>query len=135
MHLRYAVLGVLIIPVLSILIPLFGMGNWNTVLLFGIIAVLALLIGIITMLRKRICVNYQITTKRIFTFNGLSCETTYDNIKKVKYRKSILNKGYGTIRIYVKKGISLNYYLENIPNPEEIYNIIMINIQQNRKKD
>ena len=46
-----------------------------------------------------------------------------------------LNKGYGTIKIYVKKGISLNYYLENIPNPEEVYNIIMINIQQNRKED
>lgn len=135
MQLRYAILGVLILPVLSILIPLFGMGNWNTVLLFGIFAVLALLIGIIIMLRNRICVNYQITTKRIFTFNGLSCETTYDNITKVKFRKSILNKGYGTIKIYVKKGISLNYYLENIPNPEEVYNIIMINIQQNRKED
>ena len=87
------------------------------------------------MLRNRICVNYQITTKRIFTFNGLSCETTYDNIKKVKLRKSILNKSYGTIKIYVKKGISLNYYLESIPNAEEIYNIIMINIRRNRKED
>lgn len=134
-QLRYTILGILILPVLSILIPLFGMGNWNTVLLFGILAVLALLVGIIAMLRNRICVNYQITTKRIFTFNGLSCETTYDNIKKVKFRKSILNKGYGTIKIYVKKGISLNYYLENIPNLEEVYNIIMINIQQNRKED
>ena len=53
----------------------------------------------------------------------------------MKLRKSILNKGYGTIKIYVKKGISSNYYLENISNPEEIYNIIMINIQQNRKED
>ena len=130
MQLRYAILGVLILPVLSILIPLFGMGNWNTVLLFGIFAVLALLIGIITMLRHRICINYQITTKRIFT-HGLSYETTYDNIKKVKLRKSILNKGYGTIKLYVKKGLSLNYHIEDIPNPEEIYNLIMENIKIN----
>ena len=130
MQLRYAILGVLILPVLSILIPLFGMGNWNTVLLFGIFAVLALLIGIITMLRNRICINYQITTKRIFT-HGLSYETTYDNIKKVKLRKSILNKGYGTIKLYVKKGLSLNYHIEDIPNPEEIYNLIMENIKIN----
>ena len=131
MQLRYMILGVLILPVLSILIPLFGIGNWNTVLLFGIFALLALLIGIIIMLRDRVCVNYNITTKRIFTFNGLSCETTYDNIKKVKFRKSIFNKGYGTIKLYVKKGLSLNYHIEDIPNPEEIYNLIMENMKEN----
>ena len=105
MHLRYMVLGALILPVLSILIPLFGIGNWNTVLLFVFFAVLALIVGVIVMLRNRVCVTYNITTKRIFIFNGLSCETTYDNIKKVKFRKSIFNKGYGTIKLYVKKGI------------------------------
>lgn len=131
MQLRYMILGVLILPVLSILIPLFGIGNWNTVLLFGTFALLALLIGIIIMLRDRVCVNYNITTKRIFTFNGLSCETTYDNIKKVKFRKSIFNKGYGTIKLYVKKGLSLNYHIEDIPNPEEIYNLIMENMKEN----
>lgn len=131
MQLRYMILGVLILPVLSILIPLFGIGNWNTVLLFGIFALLALLICIIIMLRDRVCVNYNITTKRIFTFNGLSCETTYDNIKKVKFRKSIFNKGYGTIKLYVKKGLSLNYHIEDIPNPEEIYNLIMENMKEN----
>ena len=131
MQLRYMILGVLILPVLSILIPLFGIGNWNTVLLFGIFALLALLIGIIIMLRDRVCVNYNITTKRIFTFNGLSCETTYDNIKKVKLRKSIFNKGYGTIKLYVKKGLSLNYHIEDIPNPEKIYNLIMENMKEN----
>lgn len=52
-------------------------------------------------------------------------------IKKVKLRKSILNKGYGTIKLYVKKGLSLNYHIEDIPNPEEIYNLIMENIKIN----
>ena len=100
-------------------------------LLFGIFALLALIIGIIIMLRDRVCVNYNITTKRIFTFNGLSCETIYDNIKKVKFRKSIFNKDYGTIKLYVKKGLSLNYHIEDIPNPEEIYNLIVENIKIN----
>lgn len=134
-QLRYAICGAIILPALSTLIPLFGIGNWNTVLLFGIFAVLALFVGIISMLKNRVCVNYHITTKKIFTFNGLSYETTYDNIKKVKIRRSIFNKGYGTIKLYVKKGISLNYCLESIPNPEEIYNIIMTNIHQNKKED
>ena len=131
MHLKYMILGVLILPVLSTLIPIFRIGNWNTVLLFGLFSVSALIVGVIVTLRNRICVTYNITTKRIFTFNGLSCETTYDNIKKVKFRKSIFNKGYGTIKLYVKKGLSLNYHIEDIPNPEEVYNLIVENIEIN----
>ena len=51
--------------------------------------------------------------------------------KKIKVKKSIFNKGYGTIKLYVKKGLSLNYHIEDIPNPEEIYNLIVENIKTN----
>ena len=131
LHLKYMILGVLILPILSTLIPLFGIGNWNTVFLFVLFSVLALIVGILVILRNRVCVNYNITTKRIFIFNGLSCETTYDNIKKVKLIKFIFNKGYGTIKLYVKKGLSLNYHIEDIPNVEKIYNLIVENIKTN----
>lgn len=131
---RYIILGVLILPILSTLIPLFGIGSWNVVLIFGLFAVLALIVAIIAGLRDRVCVNYQITTKRIFIFNGRSFETSYDNVKKVRLKKSIFNKGYGTIKLYVKKGLSLNYRLESIPKLEEVYSLIMANVQQNKKE-
>ena len=41
------------------------------------------------------------------------------------------DKGYGTIKVYVKKGLSLNYHIKDIPNPEEVYNLIMENIKTN----
>ena len=135
MFLPYMIIGALIVPTLSILLPLFGIGNWNVVLMAGILAVLVLIVSIVAISKSRVSIVYNITTKRIFTFNGLSFETTYDNIKKVKLRRSIFKKGYGSVKVYVKKGWSPNYHLENIPNPEEVYNIIMINIQQKRKED
>ena len=131
MHLKYMILGVLILPILSTIIPFIGIGNWNTVFLFGLFSVFALIVGIPVRLGNRVCVTYNITTKRILIFNGLSYETTYDNIKKIKVRKSIFNKGYGTIKLYVKNGLSLNYYIEDVPNPEEIYNLIVENIKTN----
>lgn len=134
MQLRYAVLGVLIIPILSMLIPLFGAGNWNIVLLSVFLALITLMVTIVVMLRNRMAVNYQVTTKRIFVFNGLEHSTSYDNIKKIKCKKSIFKKDYGTIQISVKKGLSINYCLENIPNPEEVYNLIMQNIQKNSEE-
>lgn len=129
-QLQYAILGFLPFPILSALIPLFGQGNWNTVLLFSFGALFALIVGIIVLLRNKLSINYQITTKKIFVFNGLEFQTDYQNIKKVKLKKSIFKKNYGTIKVYVKKGFSLNYILQDIPNPQMAYDLIKENISK-----
>lgn len=131
LNLRYAILGVLILPVFSILIPLLKLGNWNVVLLVSLCAIVALFIVVVTMLLNKISVNYQMTTKKIIFFNSVAYETKYDNIKKVKLKKSYFKNGNGTIKLYLKKGISFNYRIECIPNVEEVYNLIVANIKAN----
>lgn len=134
MQLKYAILGILILPILSILIPLLGVGNWNVLILTGGLAVIAIIVAIIAMLRNRISIGYRITTKKIFIYYGVGFVTTYDNIKKVKLKKSIFKKGHGTVKIYVKKGISLNYRIKSVPKAEEVYNLIVKNIEKNRNQ-
>lgn len=131
MTLRYIILGAVVLPVLSVLIPLFKLGNWNVVLFVSFFAIVALFIGVVATLLNGISINYQITTKKIFFFTGVRFETKYDNIKKVKLKKSFFKKGYGTIKLYLKKGISLNYRIEYVPDIEEVYNLIMKNLKEN----
>lgn len=128
-QLRYILIGVLILPILSILLPLFNLSDWNILFLSGGCAVI---IAIIIMLKDRVIVNYRISTKKIFIFKGIGFETTYNNIRRVKLKKFIFKKNYGTIKLYLKKGFSFNYHLENIPNPEEVYNLIIENMEKNK---
>ena len=131
MQLRYVFLGAIILPILSVLYPVFNLANWNIVLLVGLFATVAFICGVIILLRNRLTINYHITTKKIFIFNGLDVQTSYDNIKKVKLKKSIFNKNQGTVKLYLKKGISLNYQLQNIPDFESVYKLIVANINKN----
>lgn len=52
-------------------------------------------------------------------------QTTYSNIKKIKVKHSWFCKNKGTVKIYVKKGLSLNYHLEGLNNVDEIYQAIL----------
>ena len=76
-------------------------------------------------LKNRVVYNYAITDKRIIVYKGIEVETTYDNIKKIKLKKFRFKKGYGTIKIYVKKGLSLNYHIVNVPEVKNVYSIIL----------
>ena len=55
----------------------------------------------------------------------------YDNIKKVKLKKSLFFKNCGTVKIYVKKGWSMNYSLQWIAEPEKVYALIVENLNRN----
>lgn len=130
-QLKYVMLGGSILLLLSVLLPLFNLSNWKILFLSGGCTIFALIIAVIALIRNKLSINYAITTKNIFIFNGLALRTTYDNIKKVKIKKNILKKGYGTIKLKVKKGLSLNYQLANIPEVEKVYNLIIDNMKRN----
>lgn len=126
---KYAMLGAWILPILSILFPLTGNSNWNVLFLTGGCAIFTLVIAAIVLLQHPLDINYQITTKKVFIFNGLSLNAEFSNIKKVKMRRSLFNKKRGTIKLKLKKGRSLNYVLEDIPEVDQVYNLILEKLQ------
>jgi hypothetical protein len=65
-------------------------------------------------------------------YKGISLSTTYDNIRRVKLRKSIFNKNRGTVKLYLKKGLSMNYSLEMVPELEKVYQLILNNLRSNK---
>lgn len=124
LQLAYAVLGVLLFTALSSLLLIFGVTNWYVILIaFGCAA----LVSLIVLLKSRRIFNYIITDKKIIVWKWRKAETTYDNIKEVKLKRK---KNTGTIKIYVKKGLSLNYHIVGVPNPKEICDLILKNINQ-----
>lgn len=131
-QLKYCVLSILIFPILFFtLFPILGILNWwNTV---GFLACMIIAIGtsIIALLRTRNCFGYIVTDKKLFVFKGFTAETTYDNIKKIKLKKSIFNKNVGTIKVYVKKGLSIRFHILSIPEPTDVYNLILKNLNNN----
>jgi hypothetical protein len=133
-QLKYACFGLLLFTVPWVLFPILQLSNWNIMILVGGCAVFSLVIASIALLQNRLDINYEVTTKKIFAFKGLSVSTTYDNIKRVKLKKSIFNKKRGTIKIYLKKGLSLNYHFEWIEEPEKVYALILENIEKQAKE-
>ena len=115
--------------VLSLPFPLTGLSNWNILYLTGGCAVLSLIIAAIALLRNRRDIEYHITTKKVFIYNGLTLETEFGNIKKVKMRRSLFNKNRGTIKLKLKKGCSFNCLLEGIPEVDQVYNLILEKMQ------
>ena len=134
LQLKYACFGLLLVTVPWVLFPILQLSNWNIMILVGGCAVFSLVIASIALLKNRLDINYTVTTKKIFAFKGLSVSTTYDNIKRVKLKKSIFNKKRGTIKIYPKKGLSLNYHFEWIEEPEKVYALILENIEKQAKE-
>lgn len=117
----------IIFPVLSMLFPVFGVANWYIVLFVFGCSLIAVISGVIALLKNRVSFNYIVTDKKIMVFKGFAVETSYKNIKKVKLKKSLFNKNTGNIKIYVNKGLSINFHILSIPNPENIYNLILTN--------
>lgn len=126
---KYMLLGALPIPILSMLLPLTGHSNWNILYLSGGCAILALIIGIIVFLRNPTEYDYQISTKKVFIFDGLSRQTDLSNIKSVKMRCSLFCRDRGTIRLKLKKGRSLGYALVDIPEVERVYHLLLEKIR------
>ncbi len=127
---KYALIGVLVFLVPLMVFPIFQLSDWNILILFGGCAVISLMVAAIALWKNKLDVNYMITDKKIFTYNGLQFTTTYDNVKKVKLKKSIFCKNIGTIQLYPKKGWAINYSLEWIPDPEKVYALIQENIRK-----
>ena len=134
LQLKYACFGLLLFTVPWVLFPILQLSNWNIMILVGGCAFFSLVIASIALLQNRLDISYEVTTKKIFAFKGLSVSTTYDNIKRVKLKKSIFNKKRGTIKIYLKKGLSLNYHFEWIEEPEKVYALILENIEKQAKE-
>ena len=126
---KYVMLGAWILPILSILYPLTGNSNWNILFLTGGCALISLVIAAVVLLRNRMDINYQITTKKVFIFNGLARDVEFSNIKNVKLHKSWFNTNRGIIKLKLKKGCSINYVLEEIPEVDQVYNLILKKIQ------
>ena len=97
-----------------------------TALVAGISVVTLIPAGVVIW-RNRIEYGYYISSKKIVIYHGIVWETTYENIIAVKLKKSILKNTAKTIKLYVKKGWSINYTLRNIPAAESVYNLIMEN--------
>ena len=110
------------------LFPILHLSNWKILYLFGGVAAFTLSIASLAIWKNKLDINYQITTKKIFVNNGLPLSTSYDNIKKVKLKRSIFNNNIGTVKLYLKKGRSINYSLLSIPECEKVYNMILENI-------
>lgn len=128
-QMKYAALGAWILPVLSILYPLTGNSNWYLLYLTFGVGIFTLLLAAFFLYRNHLDINYQITTKKIFVFNGLHRSTDFENIRSVKLRRNLLRKDRGTIRLKLKKGLSLNYLLENIPDVDRVYQLLSEQIQ------
>lgn len=126
-QLKYLIMVMIIFPLLSMLFPAFGVANWYIVLFVFGCSLIAVISGAVASLKNRVSFNYIVTNKKIMVFKGFTVETTYENIKKVKLKKSLFNKNTGNIKIYVKKGLSINFHILSIPNPENIYNLILTN--------
>ena len=128
LQLKYALFGVLLVIIPMLLFPLLGLSNWKILYLLGGASAFALIVASLALWKNKLNVSYQITTKKIFVYKGISLSTTYDNIRRVKLRKSIFNKNRGTVKLYLKKGLSVNYRLEGITDCERVYKIILENM-------
>lgn len=129
-RLKFVLIPIVIFMLLSCLLPILNLTNWNFLFLSGIIAVMTLIFAGIVMLKNKISINYTVTDKRIKVFKGIYFETTYDNIKNIKLKRSIFKKDWGSIKLYVKKGLSINYHIINIPDVEHVYKIIKENLKR-----
>lgn len=121
---KFAIVGPVLIMILSCLLPIFGQSNWNILWLSGGCCLFALSLGGILMWKNYLPISYEITDKGIIAIKGMYYETSYNNIRSVKIKKNLFNKNKGSIKLKLKKGISINYNFDNIENVEEAYKII-----------
>lgn len=129
-QLKYVFVGMMLFLFPLMLFPILNLSNWNIMFLFGGVAAFTLIISSLALWKNKLDISYQITTKKIFVDKGISLSTTYDNIKKVKLKKSIFNKNIGTVKLYLKKGLSVNYSLEGISDCSKVYKMVLENLKK-----
>lgn len=131
LQLKYAFIGTIPYLVFSALFPILGWSNLVFFYLSAAMAVIALTIACVVLWKHQLDINYTVTSQKIIVYNGVSNSTRYDNIKKVKLKKSLFFKNCGTVKIYVKKGWSMNYNIQWIAEPEKVYALIVDNLNRN----
>ena len=130
MQMKYAFMGMLLFLLPMMLFPVLKLSNWNIMILLGGAAVFSLTVASVAIWKNKLDISYQITTKKIFADKGIPLSTTYENIKKVKLKRSIFNKNIGTVKLYLKKGLSINYSLEGISDCDKAYQLILENMKK-----
>lgn len=128
----YLLMFALLLPVLSFFNLLWD-GGWILIAFFGGVSVIALIVGIIRFAVNPTIIKYLVTDKKIEISGDLTHKTDYQNIKKVTMRKYRGKSGYGTIQIYVKKGLSLNFRMSHVPDVDEVYRLITDNLNKSRQ--
>lgn len=120
----------------SIVMALTHAANWNIVLFFGVICLITLIIALPAGMKQNKNLEYTITDKRIMKEMGVMLfEADKSNITKIKIKKSLFNKNNGAVKIYVKKGLSLNYHLEGITNIHEVSEILKTHYHEKIQSD
>lgn len=113
-------------------IPMLFSVHWIYMIVVGVSVAFALILGAIVGYNNKTIISYEITTKKIIVFNGLDCQTSYDNIRKVTMHKYRNKSGCGVIQIYVSKGLSLNFRMVHVTDVENVYKLIMNNLENAR---
>lgn len=121
---KFAVLGILLIPTVLQVFPILGLVSWYFELLIGGAVLVALIIACIAIKKAGVRVEYVVTDKYVKKFNGKECRISYDDIRDVKIRKYRNKQGYGTVKIYSNKGLLYNLRMVQIPNVQDVYELI-----------
>lgn len=129
---KYLFSTCLVMLVPFFLLAIFNIMNWRGMYFFSGIILFCLVLTSYVAVKANSNTEYIITTKSIEKIMGVMVYVIpYSNIRKIKLHRSLINKNKGTIKIYVKQGLSINYHLERINNPKEIYNLILTLMKEN----
>lgn len=128
---KYIIIVPISVVLLSCLMPISGITNWNFMWLSSGCSTLALLISILAIWLNGYTISYFITDKGIGAVKGLYRECSFENIKKIKIRRSLFNKNKGSIKFKLHKGFSYNFNFDHIDNYKEAYEIIKENLTNN----
>ena len=52
------------------------------------------------------------------------------NVKRVKLKRSLFHRNVGTVKLYLKKGLSMNYHLQWVPDCDKVYALILANMKK-----
>lgn len=122
---KIALIPLLSLNLIPLIIVLTGNANWFLMIFFGSITLLTFILFLIFGVRKNLNLHYYATDKGIYKEMGvMNYFAELANIKRLKLRRSIFNKNNGSIKVYVKKGLSLNYHLEGIKNIDDHFKIV-----------
>lgn len=121
---KFVIIGPVFIILLSCILPLCGQSNWNILWLSGGCSLFAIIVASIVVLTGYNPITYGVTDKGIVACKGIYRVCSYDNIKKIKLKKSLFNQNKGSIKFKLRKGSSINYNFDKIENSEEVYKIM-----------